>query len=189
LIGTVVAVCIVRRHCWSIVTLRHLSTAEVGVVWAMVVAALGQASLWCSRRSIRFWGAHDDAVICVSLDMFLQILRSLECLPAEFTLVRLQWDVDSNVGGDVVPLDRGGSALAPRAGQVQVVSRLSSDMSLTYVLLMTMVSTGGLESMLGTYVKSLWGLASLTATLPLALQVLACGIDLRLLRTRCSGSL
>lgn len=56
------------------------------------------------------------------LDMFLQILRSFERLAAEFTLVRLQWDVDSDVGGDVVPFDGRGSALAPRAGQVQVVS-------------------------------------------------------------------
>jgi hypothetical protein len=53
--------------------------------------------------------------------MFLQILWSLECLAAELALVRLQGDVDSDVGGDVVTFDRGGTALAPGAGQVEVV--------------------------------------------------------------------
>jgi hypothetical protein len=53
--------------------------------------------------------------------MFLQILRSLECLAAEFALVRLQGDVDSDVGGDVVTFDGGGTALTPGAGQVEVV--------------------------------------------------------------------
>ena len=55
------------------------------------------------------------------LDMFLQILGSLEGFATEFTLVRLQRYVDSNVGGDVIALDCSRSTLAPGAGQVQVV--------------------------------------------------------------------
>jgi len=122
LVGTMLAIGIMGRHGRGVVALGHLCTAEVGVVGAMVVTALGQTTLWCSRRAIWFWRAHDDAIICMCLDMFLQILGSLERLAAEFTLVRLQWDVDSNVGGDVVSFDGRGSALAPCAGQVQVVS-------------------------------------------------------------------
>lgn len=41
----------------------------------------------------------------------------------------------SNVGGDVVALDSGGSTLAPSAGEVQVVSGLAADMALADVLL------------------------------------------------------
>lgn len=67
--------------------------------------------------------------------MFLQILRALEGLAAEFALVRLQWNVDSNVTRDVIALDSGGVALAPLAGQVEVVSRLASDMALADMFL------------------------------------------------------
>lgn len=67
--------------------------------------------------------------------MFLEILRALESLAAEFALVRLERDVDSNVGGDVVAFDRGGSALAPLAGQVEVIRRLAADMTLADMFL------------------------------------------------------
>ena len=68
-------------------------------------------------------------------DMFLQILWSLERLPTEFALVWLEWDMDSDMGGDVVTLDRRGSALTPGAGQVEVVRRLTTYVSLTYMFL------------------------------------------------------
>ena len=74
------------------------------------------------------------------LDMFLQILWSLEGLATEFTLVRFERNVDSNVRGNVVALDGGGSALAPCARQVEVVGRFSADVSFTYMLLSSMVS-------------------------------------------------
>ena len=71
----------------------------------------------------------------MSLDMFLEILRALECLAAELAFVRLQGDVNPDVRGDVVTLDRGGSALAPGAGQVEVVRRLAANMALADVFL------------------------------------------------------
>lgn len=74
------------------------------------------------------------------LDMFLQILGSLEGFATEFTLVWLQRDVDSNMRSDVVALDGSRSALTPCACQVEVVGRLSADMSFTYMLLSSMVS-------------------------------------------------
>lgn len=40
------------------------------------------------------------------LDMFLEVLRTLEGLAAELALVRLQGNVDANVARDVVALDR-----------------------------------------------------------------------------------
>jgi hypothetical protein len=68
-------------------------------------------------------------------------LRSLECLAAKFAFVRLERDVHTNMGGDVVTLDGGGTALAPGAGEVQVVGRLAADMSLADVVLQRLVST------------------------------------------------
>jgi hypothetical protein len=67
--------------------------------------------------------------------MLLQILRALERLAAEVTLVWFEWDVDSDVGGDVVALDGGGAACAPLAGQVEVVGALATDVSLADVVL------------------------------------------------------
>ena len=67
--------------------------------------------------------------------MFLEILRALEGLSAELALVRLERDVDADVGGDVIAFDGSGSALTPCAGQVEVVGRLAADMALTNMLL------------------------------------------------------
>jgi hypothetical protein len=71
----------------------------------------------------------------MGLDMFLEILRTLKGLAAEFALVRLQGNMNSNMGGDVVAFDGGGTALTPRTGQVEVVGRLASHMSLADVFL------------------------------------------------------
>jgi hypothetical protein len=74
-------------------------------------------------------------VLGVRLDMFLQVLWTLEGFSAEVTFMGLQRDVDSDVGGDVITLDGGGATAAPLAGEVEVVSRFASDMSLTNMLL------------------------------------------------------
>ena len=49
--------------------------------------------------------------------------------------MRLEGDMDSNVGGDMIALNRGGTALVPATGEVQVVCALASDMFLTDVFL------------------------------------------------------
>lgn len=69
------------------------------------------------------------------LDMLLQILRALERLSAEVALVRLEWDVNTHVRGDVVALHSGGSARAPLAGEVEVVGGLATDMAFADVFL------------------------------------------------------
>lgn len=71
----------------------------------------------------------------MSLDMLLQILRALESLATEIALVRFEWDVNSDVGGDVVTLDCCGVAGTPLAGQVEVISALTSNMALANMLL------------------------------------------------------
>lgn len=78
---------------------------------------------------------HQHAVVGVGLDMLLQILRTLEGLAAEVTLMWLEGNVDSDVRGNVVALDGGGPARAPLAGQVEVVGALATDMAFADVVL------------------------------------------------------
>jgi hypothetical protein len=49
--------------------------------------------------------------------------------------VRLQWDVDADMGGDVIALDGGRTAGVPSTGQVQVISALPSNMLFTDMVL------------------------------------------------------
>ena len=93
-------------------------------------AATSTATLSLVRR------VHQDTVIGVCLDMLLQILRALEGLATEVALVRLEWDVDADVGGNVVALHGGRSACAPLAGQVEVVGALATDMAFANVVLL-----------------------------------------------------
>jgi hypothetical protein len=67
--------------------------------------------------------------------MFLEVLWALERLSTKFALVRLEWDVDSNVRGNVVTLDRRGTATSPLASQVEVVGRFTADMALADMFL------------------------------------------------------
>jgi hypothetical protein len=68
--------------------------------------------------------------------------------------VRLERDVDSDVGSDVIPLDGGCAARIPTTGKVQVVCALAADMFVANVV-----------------EKSLGRGASLGALVPLARQV------------------
>jgi hypothetical protein len=71
----------------------------------------------------------------MSLNVLLQILRTLESLATEVALVRLERYMDSNVRGDVITLDGGSVASTPLARQVQVVSAFASNMALADVFL------------------------------------------------------
>ena len=101
--------------------------------------------------------------------MLLQVLGTLEGLAAEATLVRFERDVDPDVGGDVVALDRAGVASLPAAHEVQVVGALSSDVSLTEVLLQNFVSfVKAVVEEARTHKEALSRVGSLTTQLPLA---------------------
>lgn len=133
-VGVMLAGVVLRWECRGIVSLGDLTSQIVTIVRVVLVPTLGHArgltttSIWLRR-------AHDDAVVSVSLDMLLEILGALEGLAAELALMRLQRNVHADVRGDVVALDRGGAALAPGAGQVEVVGGLAADMALAHVLL------------------------------------------------------
>lgn len=80
-------------------------------------------------------GPDQDAVVCVGLDVLLEILRALEGLSTEVALVWLQGDVNTNVRGDVVTLNSCGAARIPLARQVEVVGALPANVPLTDVVL------------------------------------------------------
>lgn len=68
-------------------------------------------------------------------DMLLQILWTLEGLSAEITFVGLERNVNTDMRGDVVALDGGGAAVAPLAGEIQVVGALAADVTLANMIL------------------------------------------------------
>ena len=68
------------------------------------------------------------------LDMLLQILGPLERLAAKITLVRLEGHVNTDVGGDVVALRAGDVAVAPSAGEAEVVGGLAADVVVAEVV-------------------------------------------------------
>ena len=67
--------------------------------------------------------------------MLLQILGTLEGLSTEVTLVRLKWDVNSNMGSNVVTLDGSGTALVPTACEIEVVCALAANVLLANMFL------------------------------------------------------
>lgn len=67
--------------------------------------------------------------------MLLQILRSLKRFPTKIALVWLQRHMNSDVGGDVISLDRCSTAISPLTSQVQVVGGLAANMLFTNMLL------------------------------------------------------
>lgn len=79
--------------------------------------------------------AEQNRVIGVSLNVLLQILRTLESLPAEIALVRLQRNMNTNVRCDVVTLYSRSAAITPLTSQVQVVSALATNMAFANVIL------------------------------------------------------
>jgi len=98
------------------------------------------------------WGSQEDRVIGVSLlsglerdgglrrvraylNMLLQILRALKGLATEVAFVRLEGNMDSNVGGDMITLHGGSSARVPATGEIKIVCALATDMFLTNVFL------------------------------------------------------
>jgi len=70
----------------------------------------------------------------VGLDVLLEILRALESLATEVTLVWLQRHVDADVRGDVISLDSRRAAATPLAGEIEIVCALAANMSLADVV-------------------------------------------------------
>lgn len=86
-------------------------------------------SLSLPLATVRVGRARQHRVVGMGLDMFLEILRPFEGFATKVTLMRLERHMNSDVGGDVVPLDRGGVTGAPCTGQVEIIRRLAAHMA------------------------------------------------------------
>lgn len=71
----------------------------------------------------------------MSFDVLLEILGALERFLAEVALVGLQRNMDTNVRGDMITLHSRSAAIAPSTGEVQVVGRLATNVTLTDMFL------------------------------------------------------
>lgn len=69
------------------------------------------------------------------LYVLLQVLGSLEGLATELALVRLEGNVNTDVGSDVIALDGGGATRVPLASEAQVVCAFATNVALTDVFL------------------------------------------------------
>ena len=103
-----------------------LDTAGVSSILLNILAA----------RSVLTTGSwKEHRVICVCLDVFLEVLWTLESLAAKLATVRLQWDMHTDVGCNVVAFDDLDATGTPRALQVEVIGALATDVAFADVIL------------------------------------------------------
>lgn len=119
----------------------------------LTLAVRGHAAIAATDRTAAVcalaWGVGEHTVICMRLDVLLEILRALERLAAEVAFVRLERDVNADVRGDVVALHGGRAARAPLTGEVEVVRALAPDMAFADVVLYSASCQRGAWMMLG----------------------------------------
>jgi hypothetical protein len=104
----------------------------------VIITTRGSFTTWPVTRSLTWMTvllrrAKEHRVVGVCLDMFLQVLRTLESFAAKVTFVRLKRNMDSNMRSDVVTFYCGGTAGVPATSQVEVVCALASNMLFTDV--------------------------------------------------------
>jgi hypothetical protein len=128
----------------------HLGTMMIIVTsgGSFTTLPVSRALTWVT---VLLRGAKENRVVGMCLNVLLQVLGTLEGLSTEVTFVRLEWNVYSDVRGDVVTLHGSGPALIPTTSEVEVVCALSTNMLLANV-----------------FKESLGGRASLGALIPLA---------------------
>ncbi len=71
----------------------------------------------------------------MGFDVFLEILWTLEGLATKLAAMRLQWDMNTDVGCNVVAFDDLNATCSPRALQVEVVGTLATNVTFTDVIL------------------------------------------------------
>ena len=76
-------------------------------------------------------------MVCLRMNLFvfLKILRTFEFLIADFAVVRLEWNMNAEVRGDVVPLGTCRVTLVlPLASKSKVISRLAANVVVAKVI-------------------------------------------------------
>lgn len=79
--------------------------------------------------------ANISRIIGMGFHVFLEVLRAFECFPAKLAAVRLQRNVNPDVGCDMVALHDSDVTVAPSTLQVEIVGALSTDVTVADVVL------------------------------------------------------
>jgi hypothetical protein len=95
---------------WMWLTKSGRVSAHLAIVVIIARGSLSRASVSRVHTAVALRGSDEHRVIGMRLDMFLEILWSLEGLAAEITLMWFQRHMNPDVRGDVVALDRGSPA-------------------------------------------------------------------------------
>ena len=74
----------------------------------------------------------------MSLDVLLEVLGTFEGFATELAFVRLEWNVDTDVGSDVVAFYCVGAAGTPVTLEIEIVRALAANMALTNMFLKRM---------------------------------------------------
>ena len=108
------------------------TTVSIGYGHTLGLRAVGvhASILVVLRRS-----TNQHRIVCMRLDVLLEILRTLKRFAAKVTLVRFQRHMDTDMRSNVITLHRSSTALVPLARQVQIVGALAANVLLTNVLL------------------------------------------------------
>lgn len=123
----------VSDDCTQVSLAENIEGKSKGRRTFAVLSLIGLGTVWTA--TVRLRGAEQDGIIGMRLDVFLQVLGAFESFTAEVAFVRLQRNVNADVGCNVITLNCGGTAVAPLAGEVQVVGALAAHMTLTNVVL------------------------------------------------------
>ena len=105
--------------------------------------------------------------------MFLEILWTLEGFAAKLAAMRLQWDMDADVGSDVVAFDDLNAAGSPRTLQIEIVGTLATYMTLANVILCNALVIDDFATVAAnqSYIKLLGAAGACAAALPLAHKI------------------
>lgn len=123
----------------GLLEVRKTKSERSGYIHTLVNWSLSSVSAIHATVLVLGRATHQDRVVGMSLDMLLEILRTLEALAAEIALVRLQGNVNTDMRSNMITLHRGGAARVPLACEVKVVGALATNVLLANVFLFIML--------------------------------------------------
>jgi len=130
-----------RRWKQAVVLKEEVLTLLLRLSVAVRIPSVLMTILMTAVGTISPGALQENGVVSMCLYMLLEILRSLEGLATELASMRLQGDVDTDVRGDVVALYNSDTTVTPGTGQIQVISTLATNMTLTDMVLSGVISS------------------------------------------------
>ena len=85
--------------------------------------------------------ANISGIIGMGFHMLFEVLRAFERFPTKLAAVRLQRNMDADVGRDMVALHDSYVTVAPSTLQIEIIGALSTDVTVADVILMKTVRT------------------------------------------------